>query len=46
MDPALKAPNSCPSTTVAVTTETMKVERPRSGSRKRIAAAIAPKSYP
>jgi hypothetical protein len=46
MSPALNAPNSCPSTTVAVTTETMKVESPKSGSKKRIAEAIEPKSYP
>jgi hypothetical protein len=44
MRPALKAPKICPSTTVAVTTETMNVDRFRSGCKKRIALAIDPRS--
>jgi hypothetical protein len=44
MRPAKSAPNNCPSTTAEVTTEVMKVESPKSGTRKRRALAIEPRS--
>jgi len=44
MRPAKKAPTSCPSTTAVVTTEVMKVESPKSGTRKSKAPAIEPRS--
>jgi len=42
--PAKSAPNSWPSTTAEVTTEVMKVERSKAGTRKRSALAIEPRS--
>jgi hypothetical protein len=44
MRPAAKAPNNCPSTTAEVTTEVMKVESLKAGTRKRSALAIEPRS--
>jgi hypothetical protein len=44
MRPAKNAPNSCPSTTAEVTTEVIRVDRPKAGTRKRRALAIEPRS--
>jgi len=44
MRPANSAPNNCPSTTAEVTTEVMKVERSKAGTRKRSALAMEPRS--
>jgi hypothetical protein len=46
MRPAKSAPNSCPRTTAEVTTEVMKVDRSKAGTRKRRALAMEPRSQP
>jgi hypothetical protein len=43
---AKSAPNSCPRTTAEVTTEVIKVDRSKAGTRKRRALAMEPRSQP
>ena len=44
MRPAKSAPRSCPSTTAEVTTEVMKVDSSKAGTRKSRALAMEPRS--